>query len=864
MRTLLRRLLLVVLVIGMVGGLSILLIPQLRALIILFGETHVIHRGLNHDVWNSHLKLLAFVGLMICGVLLWVVVKVKSGEQLFRWVRQAFNDNAWITDGFVSSRYAPVPQKYNRSMIFAGVFAVILPAVVLLVFSGRDWLVDGPGWLDPYIYTGYGFNYPDHDFMSGYYKISRLPWVLVQVIAHRLLPHDLVTPILAGVMVLCLGILGYFLAWRFTRHFTVAVLTGNALALLPIFSNAGYIGGWSYHAVPGILLLGTGLCLLPLRGNEISWKRYIAVFSFMILALYTNPLTVIVLPGIALICFSPLVREDGFVFSKKDFKTVWCPFLDKLSLYALLSCIGVTTVLCVIHKILYKEWFFFIANLRAASAYFSWVIALGEDTLYRKISLFRADNFYYHISFLVLNAGLSLFLVISGRKKERLVLSRIIGIAYFFNFLLLFFCHHVIKTQVLNRDYLSLPITFLAVFPLSFFLARILPGWDKSWKTACFAGLMGGGLIVFLLLKGITVFLPYLIILLLIILVFGALFNTILFKRFRWANIVSLFIIYILFFCMAAQTNLPNYKKNDNSALHSTMINHNEVLFQFKQNKNVSLSEIMVSHLGDNGLNNFTCSFFELAGIQLPAGQREDIYQTSLELVLDRNESLLSEGYVVVFGQSTGDEDRAKGILQKAGWIPRLELKHEAGTEEAQIRMWIFRIEQKRPLAIDDALKDPELDFVFDINVESDNPQWDVNRMDGIGGKIYRLIRRRLFGKIQSPLQKTDGLLKYTTVTDRDHLAGPFRSVESGVDALALRIKYSVPVPNIMVQDENYKIISRIKLWEEKGGDTIAVVPLPGDVTRYRIYIHPGKVTSVYLPDEIEVWMGKMIDTENP
>jgi hypothetical protein len=131
----------------------------------------------------------------------------------------------------------------------------LLPLLALFIFGGTDWFYEPPGWLDPFMYTGYGYNYPSHEYLPGYYKISRLPWVLTQAAAHRLLPHELVLPVFARLMLVALSLLSFILFRKLTKNITMAALAANAVALSPIVNNLGISGGYTYHVVLGLILL---------------------------------------------------------------------------------------------------------------------------------------------------------------------------------------------------------------------------------------------------------------------------------------------------------------------------------------------------------------------------------------------------------------------------------------------------------------------------------------------------------------------------------------------------------------------------------------------------------------------------------
>ena len=69
--------------------------------------------------------------------------------------------------------------------------AFIALAPLLLALCNSEWLYSAPGYIDPWVYLGFAFNYTDPTFHDNYYKISRLPWIIVLFTAYHLLPPTL-------------------------------------------------------------------------------------------------------------------------------------------------------------------------------------------------------------------------------------------------------------------------------------------------------------------------------------------------------------------------------------------------------------------------------------------------------------------------------------------------------------------------------------------------------------------------------------------------------------------------------------------------------------------------------------------------
>ncbi len=55
-----------------------------------------------------------------------------------------------------------------------------IPVVQAII--NDSWLYSTLGWLDPWYYLGYGLNYLDPTYLNDYYKVSRVPWILVEFV----------------------------------------------------------------------------------------------------------------------------------------------------------------------------------------------------------------------------------------------------------------------------------------------------------------------------------------------------------------------------------------------------------------------------------------------------------------------------------------------------------------------------------------------------------------------------------------------------------------------------------------------------------------------------------------------------------
>lgn len=111
------------------------------------------------------------------------------------------------------------------------------------------------GYLDEWAYLGFAERYfSDPDFFSTYYKVSRLPWILVVTSTYGLLPWQVASVLVAGLYLAAMAVLSYLLLRRFTDDLSAFGL-GILFALVPM---SGGSGGWAYHnTVAGPFMLLT-------------------------------------------------------------------------------------------------------------------------------------------------------------------------------------------------------------------------------------------------------------------------------------------------------------------------------------------------------------------------------------------------------------------------------------------------------------------------------------------------------------------------------------------------------------------------------------------------------------------------------
>lgn len=126
----------------------------------------------------------------------------------------------------------------NKAILLIAVFF----APVSFLFFYQNAFFEVLTYIDPFIYVGYGHNYTDQSFLDGYYKISRLPWVLTQFLSRSILNADLVS------YVLHFGIYSSasYLMFRIAEKIAGILPAFMVTILTPLFLCV-YSGGADYH-----------------------------------------------------------------------------------------------------------------------------------------------------------------------------------------------------------------------------------------------------------------------------------------------------------------------------------------------------------------------------------------------------------------------------------------------------------------------------------------------------------------------------------------------------------------------------------------------------------------------------------------
>jgi hypothetical protein len=223
--------------------------------------------------------------------------------------------------------------------------SVIVAAPLLLALCNTEWLYSPAGTIDPWVSLGYALNYSDPTFWDDYYKISRLPWILLLYAAYHLLPPTAANHITH---------LGVFIATLIPFYLAMCRLVGGQGALiagllLSVYTHVHGSYGWDYHNAIAGAFYSWGYYFLTVGWQQSPKQDAKALFIagvFIGLLLHTNVFFLLFAPLMLLHACS---LRNGIRMSE---------LLQTL----ILTSVGVTAVtvtLCLINWSVGRQFLFF-------------------------------------------------------------------------------------------------------------------------------------------------------------------------------------------------------------------------------------------------------------------------------------------------------------------------------------------------------------------------------------------------------------------------------------------------------------------------------------------------------------------------
>jgi hypothetical protein len=225
-----------------------------------------------------------------------------------------------------------------------------------LVVRNDGWIYTQIGWLDPWTYVGFGYDYDHPRFDADDYKLGRLPWILAEFYTRRVFDP------VAAQYFLQLGSLfvqGWFFYLAINRLLgVVPALVGAAfLVTLPFVHGSG---GADYHNTPSgpLYVLSFYVLTVAATSRRPVWPM---LFGMCLgLLLHTNLLYVNF--GVPLwMHFISLRRRDAAAAQSRSI-SAFCAL-------ALLGGVAVTVALCFVNLAYGREWLFFSVFAKTATMY---------------------------------------------------------------------------------------------------------------------------------------------------------------------------------------------------------------------------------------------------------------------------------------------------------------------------------------------------------------------------------------------------------------------------------------------------------------------------------------------------------------
>jgi hypothetical protein len=640
----------------------------------------------------KHLLLLALAGLILLAPASYFVSAWRScltaGQPAFLEIRDL---------GLEARRWAPgfVAKTLKREVWICGVL-VAAAAFIYILLSPEDLLAEIIGWLDTYVYIGYGLSYPSPDFMPGYYKISRLPWVYFLTFLWRVFRPELATPILASLTIMGQGVLAYLLAWRLTRHLPAAVVAGLYVGLFPFWHH---VDGWNYHAHPGGMLFWLTICLLPVNRNKCTAKRYLPAFAVFALALHVNPTLLSLVPAGLVWCLLPIFTDAATWRTVRERKTAIFKTLIAAAVYAALAFVVVTALLCLSFRITYGDWLFFLPNIRTAL-----VLAMG-DPWFNPFGLYWLESGRIYITVIALSLLLSLIMLLRDANNggDKIISPRIASLSYICAAAAFLFAH-LNESELLGFAHQAYGLQCFSLVPLSLFIAWICPEYGKSKKLAfgiCLA-------VIFFILALFALDLRFslsnwikypLIPCGLLVMAATALKLTFPFRH----AMLRLAVVGLLFLTIAGYSRAGLSKESVHAPLFRIMLRqygkiqnlvsgepHPEAL-RGPIKKHYRLAVLKNDAIGGTPLKRYCLSFMEVLGIPVIHARTQGHACELDSLPLDDLE-VASGLRIILFGGGPEIKDRAEDILETAGLHPELKYSDVEFDSGYAVHMWVFAV----------------------------------------------------------------------------------------------------------------------------------------------------------------------------
>jgi hypothetical protein len=163
-----------------------------------------------------------------------------------------------------------LPARIAKSAVLGGALTVTagLSLLAALYHANSNWFYTPAGWLDSFISVGIGLHYADPAYANDYYKISYLPWNLLQFVVRSIFSEN------SGQIILHFFLFGAqaWLVWLSCLRFfssTTAVIMALFACAFPLLISARWMGGSDYQtALSSPLFFGAMASIATFNGRN--------------------------------------------------------------------------------------------------------------------------------------------------------------------------------------------------------------------------------------------------------------------------------------------------------------------------------------------------------------------------------------------------------------------------------------------------------------------------------------------------------------------------------------------------------------------------------------------------------------------
>jgi hypothetical protein len=237
-------------------------------------------------------------------------------------------------------------QRTTRRQWIAVLAACASP--LLLLIGSRDWLLSPRFNIDPWTYVAFFYHYADPNYLSGHYKLARLPWILSGWLVHRVVSDPAAAYVLHATFLIAGGCAFFVLLRTLFGNFRLALLGAMLIVFYVPFHGSG---GWDYHNTAAGPLYLWALVTATLAAVHGGALRALLAGVMAALAVHTNITYGVFLPVLAAHYLFVHKSVAGQFPSWRSIATA--------ALSATIGAVGVTALLSAINVMVGREALFF-------------------------------------------------------------------------------------------------------------------------------------------------------------------------------------------------------------------------------------------------------------------------------------------------------------------------------------------------------------------------------------------------------------------------------------------------------------------------------------------------------------------------